>query len=249
MEWYRVFYEYQNGIAGVYRGGIQGYHEEKANLISKSYPQAKHVLELGAGGGQVACATALSGLNVTAVELSTKLSQHIEQLASDHQIENLRMINDDFYTVELGQKFDVITYWDGFGIGNDDDQVRLLGRCRDWLTNNGMMLVDVMTPWYWAQAHGQEMSFGDASRRYTFDAVGCRMVDTWWHQGRPDEAMSQTLRCYSPADLQQILRQAGLALADVVDTGGAVDYAQGSYDTHVELHRAMSYVAKISLAN
>lgn len=240
-----MFYERQNDLAGVYEGGIQGYHEEKATLISKYYPQAKNVLELGAGGGQVACATARSGFSMTAVELSTELSKHIEQLASEHQIENLQVINDDFYTVELDQKFDVITYWDGFGIGDDNDQMRILERCRDWLTENGMMLVDVMTPWYWAQAHGQEMSLGDASRRYTFDAVGCRMVDTWWRTDRPDEAVSQTLRCYSPADLQLLLRQAGLALSDVVDTGGAVDYAQGSYDAHVELHRAMSYVAKI----
>jgi len=155
------------------------------------------------------------------------------------------MLNADFYTVELDMQFDVITYWDGFGIGSDNDLQRLLKRCADWLKRDGVMLLDVYTPWYWAQAHGQEMRFGDVSRRYDFDAEGCRMLDTWWHNNTTDDTVTQSLRCYSPADLQLLLADTGLSFVCIVENGGAVN-VDGQYEKHVELHRAMSYTVKLS---
>jgi hypothetical protein len=41
---------------------------------------------------------------------------------------SLRAIEGDFYETEPPGKFDVVAYFDGFGIGTDEDQRRLLRR-------------------------------------------------------------------------------------------------------------------------
>jgi len=247
INWVKQFYERQNDLVGVYEGDIQDYHHEKVKLIKQAHPTAKTVLELGAGGGQMAVATSQAGYHVTAIELVSTLADHITQLAQQHQ-QSITVLKADFYTVELDKQFDLITYWDGFGIGSDNDQQSLLKRCAEWLKPDGVMLLDVYTPWYWAQAHGREMRFGDVHRRYEFDPEGCRMLDTWWHSDTPNDRATQSLRCYSPADLQLLIADTGLPVVDIVDTGGAVD-AGGNYEAHVELHRAMSYTARLSHAS
>lgn len=243
MGWAKQFYARQNELIGVYSGDVQDYHQEKVALIQKAHSTAKTALELGAGGGQMAVATSLTGFHVTAIELVPALAELINQLAEKHQ-QTITVLNGDFYTVNLDAKFDVITYWDGFGVGSDNDQNRLLKRCADWLKPNGIMLFDVYTPWYWATTHGQEMQFKTACRRYEFDATNCRMLDTWWHVDTPDERVTQSLRCYSPADLKLLLRDTGLSFVDVIETGGAVN-ADKQYEPHVALHQAMSYTAKL----
>jgi len=245
MEWTHHFYQRQNDLTGIYTGDIQDRHSQKADLIKQHHPTAKTVLELGAGGGQMACASALAGYDVTAIELTSSLANHAQNLANQHHIKNLKLLNDDFYTVALSKKFDVITYWDGFGIGTDNDQIRLLKRCASWLKPHGLILMDIMTPWYWSQANGQTMTFGEAQRRYDFDAEMCRMLDTWWHTDSPEDKITQSLRCYSPADLRLLLQNTELQVINIAETGGAVDYATGNYSPHVDLNQAMSYVAKI----
>jgi SAM-dependent methyltransferase len=157
---------------------------------------------------------------------------------------DLTVLQADFYSVELPNRFDVVCYWDGFGIGTDSDQRRLLARIASWLAPGGCALIDINTPWYWAQAAGQEMRFGDVVRRYAFDALGCRMLDRWWPVDDEQGAVTQSLRCYSPADLQLLLQGTGLAI-QAVEPGGAVDYAAKQYRDRVPLEQAMQYVAHL----
>jgi len=42
------------------------------------------------------------------------------------------------------------------------------------------------------------------------DPVMCTATDTWWDAARPDEKISQRLRCYTPADLALLLSGTGL---------------------------------------
>lgn len=246
MDWSQSFYRQQNDLIPVYTGDIKDYHQEKVTLIQTHHPTATSVLELGAGGGQVACATALAGYNTTMIDYVDTFTDHAHQLSRQHNIHNLTILTADFYTVELTKKFDVMTYWDGFGIGTDDQQINLLKRCASWLQSDGVILIDIYTPWYWAKANGQTRQFGDVMRRYGFDAEGCRMTDTWWHIDSPDQTMTQSLRCYSPADLRLLLRDTGLQLVDIVETGGALDHQSGQYRPHTDLDNAMSYVAKLT---
>ena len=44
----------------------------------------------------------------------------------------------------------------------------------------------------------------------------CTATDTWWRVDRPEERISQVLRCYTPADLRLLLDGTGLRL-DAID--------------------------------
>lgn len=91
------------------------------------------------------------------------------------------------------------------------------------------------------------MRFGDATRRYGFDATGNRMLDMWWPNGRPGEALTQSLRCYEPADFHLLLEGTGLGLTGI-EPGGAVDRVSGEYRSPVPLEHAMSYLARLERA-
>ena len=182
------------------------------------------------------------------MDVSPRAIAATRERARTHFRGPLQPILADFYQLELQGKFDVVSYFDGFGVGKDEDQRRLLRRVAGWLELRGSALVEVYTPWYWAAAAGMEMQFLDAWRRYGFDAAGERMLDTWWPKGRPEEAVTQSLRCYGPADLHLLLDGTGLVLASV-EPGGAVDQETGEYRSPVELGKAMSYLATLRLAS
>jgi SAM-dependent methyltransferase len=142
----------------------------------------------------------------------------------------------------VDEPFDVISYFDGFGVGDDADQRRLLRRIAEWLKPNGCALIEVYTPWYWAPLDGKTMEWPNAMRRCVFDAAACRVLDTWWPTGNPEMAVTQTLRCYSPADLRLLLEPTGLELTDV-ESGGSYDLETEVYTPTVPLHQALQYLA------
>jgi SAM-dependent methyltransferase len=113
------------------------------------------VLELGAGGGQSALAAAQAGHEVTAVELVPRSAAHARTLVSQATPGTLRVLEDSFYTLALAETFDAICYWDGFGVGTDEQQHILLKRIAGWLAPEGRALVDINTPWYWAKVAGR----------------------------------------------------------------------------------------------
>lgn len=243
MSWVETFYRSQFTWLGVYAGHPSDEHHQKVALIERlAGPGALRVLELGAGGGQHAAAAADHGHSVVAVELLPELAAHAAGLAAERS--GLRVLNADFYSVELEGRFDVVAYWDGFGLGEDADQRRLLRRIASWLAPGGCALIDISTPWYWSAAAGVEMRWERAARRYDFDPEGCRLLDTWWPEGDETRAVTQSLRCYSPADLRLLLAGTGLAL-NGLEAGGAVNYEDFSWEPRVELGRAMQYTARL----
>ncbi len=115
-----------------------------------------------------------------------------------------------------------------------------------WLAPTGSALIEIGTPWYIASVDGRGWQVGQAERRYNFDADGCRWNDTWWPIGKPEEAVQQSLRCYSPADLRLLLEPTGLQLAQV-KPGGTMDWALGKWLPVVPLERSMNYLATLGL--
>ncbi|MDY0409975.1 class I SAM-dependent methyltransferase [Virgibacillus soli] len=201
------------------------------------------LLELGAGSGEVVMAAAQKGYDVTAVELVPALVEKMNETAKMYSYKGtFTSICGDFYNVDFNEKFDLVYYIDGFGVGNDEDQRRLLKRINSWLVPNGCALIDIYTPWYWAKHAGQTMAFKSFSRRYDYDFSGARMLDTWWTTN--EKPLTQSLRCYAPADLNMLLDGTGLKLVDVVP-GGAMNYETWEYKENVPLEEAMSYMAKL----
>lgn len=248
MEWVREFYEKQNAWSGVYEEEISQTNREKAALIETfAGTGPKRVLELGAGGGQGAAAAADLGHTVVAVELVPSLAQQAQRLADLRPLGQVTVVNEDFYSVSLEGVFDAVCYWDGFGVGSDDDQRRLFQRIAGWLGPAGSALLDIGTPWYAASVDGRGWAVGEAERQYSFDADGCRWEDTWWPKGHPEEAVKQSTRCYSPADLRLLAAGTGLELRHV-KLGGVMDWEQGKWLHSVPLKQSMSYVAQLCRA-
>jgi SAM-dependent methyltransferase len=247
MDWVEAFYTRQNEWSGCYMCPVEERDRERVAAMQRLVGSGKkRILELGAGGGQTAAAAA-AGHSVTAVELAASLAEHARELARLPRAGTLTVIQGDFYHVEIETRFDVVCCWDGFGIGADEGQRRLLQRIASWLAPGGCALIDVNTPWYWANAAGVEMRFEKAARRYDFDAGACRLLDRWWPPDDEQQAVTQSLCWYSPADLRLLLEGTGLALA-AVEPGGAVDYERWQYAPRVPLTQAMTYLAKLTPA-
>ena len=161
MKWVRDFYQYQAKWSGAYWGDVQDVHREKVALVTEFVGDIpKRILELGAGGGQNAVAIAELGHEVVAVELLPDLVQHIQKLSEKHVKLNITVVEADFYQVEFVEQFDVVCYWDGFGIGADADQRRLLERISKWLKKDGYALIDIYTPWHAATSVGYQQQMG-----------------------------------------------------------------------------------------
>lgn len=245
MDWVREFYTKQDAWLGVYSGPISDRDQQRVAALERLAGAGhKRILELGAAGGQTAAALADAGHDVTAIELVSTAAAHAREISTLQRVGSVTVIEGDFYQVLLDDAFDVVCYWDGFGIGSDTDQRRLLIRIASWLAPDGCALIDINTPWYWAQAAGREMRFDSVVRRYDFDAWGCRMLDRWWLAEAEDQAVTQSLRCYSPTDLELLLDCTGLQL-DTLEPGGAMDYVAGRFQDHVPLGRAMQYLARL----
>ncbi|HEX7736567.1 MAG TPA: class I SAM-dependent methyltransferase [Ktedonobacteraceae bacterium] len=249
MDWVEAFYTRQDELSGCYTGSPGPGDHERAQAVTAAHGGCVgRVLELGAGGGQSALATAQAGHEVTAIELVPRSAAHARTLVSQATSGTLRVLEDSFYTLALPETFDVICYWDGFGVGTDEQQQALLKRVAGWLAPEGRALIDINTPWYWAKTAGRQMTASTFARQYDFDADGCRMLDHWWPVGYPEERVTQSLRCYSPQDLRLLLKGTGLVL-EHVEPGGAVDYDIGTYASLVPLEQAMQFRASLRLAS
>lgn len=250
MDWVRDFYSKQNEWFGVYLGDVDKTHRQRARLVSDwlNKPQAD-ILELGAGGGQTSIALAELQHRVAMIELLPESAAHAQHLAEKYDLP-LQIIQDDFYTTPLNHIFDAVCYFDSFGIGSDDDQRRLLTRIAHWLRPDGCAIIEIGATWYWSSvAHGRTMDLGDGMRRYTFDALQCRLLDAWWRKNEPSNIFTQSLRCYTPADIRLLLQHTGLQLVDI-QAGGYVDYnTMTFYESCEQLSECMTYyilVKKIS---
>ncbi len=243
MWWTRDFYTKQAEWSGAYYGGVTQWHRrkaEQARAILGAPPQ--YILELGAGGGQNAIALAEIGYKVIAIEQVSLLVQHLHELRRQYPQAQVEVIEGDFYQVDMPESsFDGVCYWDGFGIGTDEEQRTLLKRIYAWLRPSGRALIDVYTPWHAAKSVGYREQVGKAEREYGFDGEGCRWIDRWWLE-ETGESIEQSLRCYSPADLRLLLEGTGLELVHV-EPGGMMDYESKRYVEPVPLEQAMWYVA------
>lgn len=240
------FYKFQNEWSSIYFRDISDNDFDRVKWVKRiTGKKVGRLLELGAGGGQFSVAASLLNYQVTAVEIEQKFIEHIHSISKNTHSEFLKIVNQDFYSVEFDTTFDIICYWDGFGIGSDNDQRRLLKKISTWLSPGGSVFLEIFTPWFWAsEAAGVQFDVGEATRQYGFDAESCSLIDTWWKKDDPSLKRTQTLRCYAPADLALLLEGSGLKILENYP-GGKVDYTNGSYIPEVPLHQAMSYISRL----
>lgn len=244
MDWAKDFYTkqfqwYSTGIKDDW--SIADVDRRRAEAVERLAGSGiKMVLELGCGGGWTAAAIAGNGNTVVAVDIVDDVTEYA-RCVSEICDGRMTVIHGDFYEIELAEKFDIVCYFDGFGIGSDEEQHRLLRRISSWLNPSGCALIDVFNPWYWAgMSRKMERSqYNDTTNYYEFDFENCRLINWIWLGDDRNQAVNQSLRCYSPADLRLLLESTGLYLQDIET------YRTQSYDERVPLQQAMLYLARL----
>lgn len=241
--WANEFYKMQYEFIGDYP---DGYHTESANEILEQAGKSVHsVLELGAWDGSLARALSKYVDQITTVELIKEMANKAESLNPD----NIETIHGSFYDVNLTEKFDAIIYIDGFGVGTNEDQLKLLQNIKYWMEDDGCALIDIYQPEHWKKADGIEMYLNrrdmpHIKRRYSYDFEKDIMMDTWWHE--MDDKLNQTqyLKCYTPDEIHDLCKQAGLKIIGYFPHG-AMDYESMKYIEHASLKECMSYRIKV----
>jgi SAM-dependent methyltransferase len=215
-------------------------------------------LDLGTGSGFTAAALADAGHVVVGVELNPTDIAYAQELLAVPRPGSLSIVEGDYYTVELDGLFDVVCWWEGFGLGSAADQRRMLRRiAQEWLAPGGCALIDVYNP-AWAARHAGEAVHLDALEgvpgsvdmieRCPFDPVYSRRIDEWQPVAEPDKALAQTIRCYTPVDFRLLLEGTGLALQRIEVDGGEVDFSTNRIALSEELLEAWAYLAQLILA-
>ncbi|MCH2046823.1 MAG: class I SAM-dependent methyltransferase, partial [Saprospiraceae bacterium] len=190
------------------------------------------------------------GHQVSMIELLEDSVKHARFLAENHKEDFLfapRILCADFYEIELDETFDIVCYFDSFGIGTDAEQRQLLHRIYNWLKpdSEAFALIEVGNPIYWASsAKDQKMDFGEYIRVYDFDATTCRLLDYWYPKKNPQQAVHQKLRCYTLPDLQLLLEGTNLKI-DAVLPSGKMDYERMKWIEQAELIDCMTYYVRL----
>ncbi len=180
----------------------------------------KEILELGAGTGETSLFLSKLGNPITIVEKSRKNVELLRRRASEG--DSMKVIEGDYYDVDIPQKFDVICMFESFGFGNDTDQRFLLKRIsNEWLKDDGCAVIDIYHPYGPIKYSGTSKSLEKLQyvkgsvdmTEYTFyDTLNGRWIDIWEPVERKEDYKAQSVRCYTPADLLLLLEGTGLKL-------------------------------------
>lgn len=255
MQWTKDFYSKTGRWWGPAESSITERDRTRAQAIKRLAPSVKNILELGSGYGNTAAACAEVGMKVIGIEISDRCN-----FAKKHQEKYPELLffrKEDFYTVKLQEKFDIVCYWNGFGIGADADQRRLLKRISDeWLNSGGKALIDIANPYVWAKWVGDEDHLianpkegykYNVNQKIDFDPVHNRFIDTWWDSDKPEEKLTQDIRCYSPVDLLLLLEGTRFELEKIEVNGEEIKIEDNVFTSDCVLAQAYEYLAVLKL--
>ena len=250
MDWVQDFYSRQHtALANEGAEASAEYCAEKMAVVNRLIRHTgTTLLELGAGNGMNAIACAHLGYSVTALELIPDCCKRIRDNVKTNGTTrgSIHIVQGDFYKTNLDEPFDLVTYWDGFGIGSDDDQIRLLNRISNWMKRDGRALIEVYSPLYASRTVGRKMRFETCTREYDFDSLHARWLDTWTYND--GTALTQSLRTYLPPDLDLLLRETDLDI-EHIETLDAWDWETETLTKNAPLESAISYVVCLKKSN
>ena len=254
MTWVEPFYSETGTWWGQAESAITSRDHTRVETVSRLTGRTDgRLLDLGSSYGNTAAAFALAGWVVTGVEISDRIhfaEQHLRTVAATSTSGSLEFIRGDFSKMACEEPFDVITYWNGFGIGSDLDQRELLDRIAGWLHPEGYFVMDVFNPVQWIRWAGDQSNRDAApdlgyphsvSERTDYDPVTARFIDTW-RRDDTDTEITQSQRCYSPADLTLLVEPTRLELL-AIELDGKPLNAEGSPDDNRRLFTEHEYQA------
>jgi SAM-dependent methyltransferase len=114
--------------------------------IADLLPDGARILDLGCGPGLYAERLARRGFAVTGVDRSPTSLAHARGVAEEQGLP-IAYVDGDYLDVEVSERFEAVmlVFYDLGALGPDDTDT-LLRRVRDWLTDDGIFVFDVLTP-------------------------------------------------------------------------------------------------------
>lgn len=245
MDWVKSFYSTTAQWWGPAEAKITERDYKRLEKVKKLIGYLpKSVLELGSSYGNTAAVFADAGIDVTAIEVSDRADFATRYAKQKHK-GKLIFIKDDFYRVKITQKYDVVCYWNGFGIGIDEDQKKLLKKiAQEWLRPRGSLIMDVQNPYIWEKWDGDkehkkakpdEGYDYDIWQEIRYDHAEKRMYDTWWRTDKPEEKYTQSIRCYLPEELKVLAKDCGLKVVYVEANDHLVNWKSHEYLIQLKL--------------
>lgn len=241
--WVKPFYKRQFELYSPSHQISESDMSLSAEIIEQVGKTFETILELGAGNGKLARALAEFNKVITTIELVPEIVEFAKQSYND----KVNSLCGSFYTIELAEKFDLILYIDGFGIGTDKEQIQLLKRIYNWLADGGIGLIDIYQPKYWKKVNGIQMSPDSrliVLREYGYDEQTNRMTDTLWKRNSPEDKIVQSLACYTPEEIVALCQEANLEILEIYP-GGAMDYDKWVYQENTTIDECLTYRIKI----
>jgi len=223
-DWVKPFYTQAGIWWGAEPHDSAEEHIKRVECVQRFCGDGKlRILDLGCGSGNTAVAFAEAGHDVVGVELNPTDIGYARSLLHKHLPGTLLILEGDYNLVKIDGKFDLVTWWEGFGLGSDADQRRMLRRiAQEWLKPGGCVLLDVYLPSRPARHAGEAIELDalenvagsvDMIEKCHYDVINARWIDEWQPTQDPDNALAQNLRCYSPADFLLLLEGTGLEMS------------------------------------
>jgi len=233
-----------------------GVHLARVQMVEHLVgPGPLRILELGAGGGNTSAALADAGHDVTAVELSPNRAGLAKKLAALPHVGRMTVHQADFLTFQLEDRFDLVCCWETFGVGSDPDQRRLLRRIsQEWLKPSGCALLEIYNPYKPAAETGKEVRLDplpgvsgsvEMIEKTHFDPLHNRWTDEWVPVEHPEQALAQTIRCYSLPEFQLLLEGSGLQMDHLEVDGSPLDFGSNRINPGGPLMDAWSYLVRL----
>lgn len=237
MNWVKSFYELQYQM--LENPSDYSYQQGRIDTLKKhKIKPGFKLLELGGGFGAFTKLAINKGYHVTMIELVAFACEKAKSLF-ENSTKNLEIICGDFYTIKYRQKFEAVCYWDGFGIGKDEDQIQLLHLIYRSLKKDGLFFVDVYNPLYWSRFEKFKLALANGEREYSYQHQENLMIDCWTDQQTKQKAC-QYLKCYSPENFEQLILNIGFEIIDLIPSG-YVDYENKTWHETTEVSKSLSY--------
>ena len=204
-----------------------------------------NILELGCGRGFEAIELSGRGHSVTAIDIVKEMIEFADRLQIKYRTD-VDFICENILNYETNKTFDLICYFDGFGIFDDNGQKKLLNNIYNWLSRDGLAVIDILNPVYWEKLNGKSLNYGNFSRVYYYDEKTNRMIDEWslYEDGKIQKER-QILRCYSLDEITEFCNSMEFKIIEVIP-GGAMDYENNIYYENVDIDSCLNYQIIIS---
>lgn len=209
-------------------------------VLTEAKPTGRRFLEIGSGAGFEAGVFAAMGYQVDAVELDSELVRFAENRLQ-RQALRPSVICADFLSHPFSERYDLIYYLDGFGVGDQADQEAFLARIGRLLKgSSSAAYIEIYNKRYWKKARGVTMKLmGTVQRSYSFEDDGNVMVDRWW-DSETGESSEQRLCSYDLDEVVRMSRRAGLDVVKAI-AGGRMDYQEMRWSDSAGLDDCMAF--------